>query len=269
MAGQSFAMGEAFGKGFQFGKRKISSMTNEQFNKLTGPQAFAETTADITAMIPTMSSAMEKFHTLQTDIILKMIDYISKLPADVLPQLIQSPENWVPQEYKINYPDEFAKFLELIKKLIPSIPEVEGSVAPPFQPPAPTGPNPASPPIYGPKIPPGGILPPQKGNTIIVGPDGQLINKDVRLPKGTPGTLRAPSQIIKQFNLLNAQIPAIGIRLAQLSQSEVMSGLKSKLVNDRVRLHKQMVTLWEKYALQGKVNYSNYKPGWNIGILLR
>lgn len=87
MAGQSFAMGEAFGKGFQYGKRRISSMTNEKFNAMTASDHFSETTADIKAMIPAMSSTMETFHTLQTDIILKMIDYIAKLPAEVLPSL--------------------------------------------------------------------------------------------------------------------------------------------------------------------------------------
>ncbi len=89
MAGQSFAMGEAFGKGFQFGKRKISSMSNEDFNKLTGPEAFAETTADIKGMIPSMNSTMANFHTLQTDIIKQMIEYIAQLPAEVGPELIQ------------------------------------------------------------------------------------------------------------------------------------------------------------------------------------
>jgi len=93
MAGQSFAMGEAFGKGFQYGKRKVSSMTNEQFNASSAPQMFAETTADITQMIPTMQNAMEKFHTLQTDIILKMIDYIAKLPAEVLPAVTEGLTN--------------------------------------------------------------------------------------------------------------------------------------------------------------------------------
>jgi len=97
MAGQSFAMGEAFGKGFQYGKRRVSSMTNEQFNASSAEAMFAETTADITAMIPTMKNAMERFHTLQTDIILKMIDYIAKLPADVLPAVAEGVANidWV------------------------------------------------------------------------------------------------------------------------------------------------------------------------------
>ncbi len=134
MAGQSFAMGEAFGKGFQFGKRKISSMTNEDFNKLSGPQAFAETTADIIKMIPTMSNAMEKFHTLQTDIILKMIDYIAKLPSEVLPTLAEAPGLIVPQEWKVNYPEAYDATIKWLKenipKLIPSLPSASASVPP-------------------------------------------------------------------------------------------------------------------------------------------
>jgi len=125
MAGQSFAMGEAFGKGFQYGKRKVSSMTNEQFNASSGPQMFAETTADITAMIPTMSKGMEKFHTLQTDIILKMIDYIAKLPAEVVPDILNAPGLIVPQEFKINYPQEISKlskqFTDVLERLIPNL----------------------------------------------------------------------------------------------------------------------------------------------------
>ncbi len=83
MAGQSFAMGEAFGKGFQYGKRKVSSMTNEQFNATSAPELFNETTSDIKAMIPSMSRSFEDFHTLQTDIILKVIDYVAKLPPEL------------------------------------------------------------------------------------------------------------------------------------------------------------------------------------------
>jgi len=93
MAGQSFAMGEAFGKGFQYGKRRVSSMTNEQFNASSAEAMFRETTADITKMIPSMKNAMSHFHTLQTDIILQMIEYISKLPADVLPEVISGAGN--------------------------------------------------------------------------------------------------------------------------------------------------------------------------------
>ncbi len=92
MAAQSFAMGEAFGKGFQSGKRRISSMTNEQFNTKTQPQIFAETTADISAMIPSMKKQMTEFTFLQSDIIQELIGYIKKLPADIHQGLISNPE---------------------------------------------------------------------------------------------------------------------------------------------------------------------------------
>ncbi len=92
MAAQSFAMGEAFGKGFQSGKRRISSMTNEQFNSKTQPQIFAETTADISAMIPSMKKQMTEFTFLQSDIIQELIGYIKKLPSDIQQGLIGKPE---------------------------------------------------------------------------------------------------------------------------------------------------------------------------------
>ncbi len=76
MAGQSFAMGEAFGKGFQYGKRRISAMTNEDFNAMSAKNHFEETTADISAMIPSMKAQMNNFSTLQTDIIKTLIEQL-------------------------------------------------------------------------------------------------------------------------------------------------------------------------------------------------
>ncbi len=76
MAGQSFAMGEAFGKGFQYGKRRISAMTNEEFNAMSAKDHFEETTADISAMIPSMKAQMNNFSTLQTDIIKTLIEQL-------------------------------------------------------------------------------------------------------------------------------------------------------------------------------------------------
>ncbi len=58
MGAQSIIMGEAFGKGFQFGKRKISALTNEQFNKLSLAELWKDTSTDVTAMIPTLKEGM-------------------------------------------------------------------------------------------------------------------------------------------------------------------------------------------------------------------
>jgi len=75
MASQSLAMGEAFGKGFQFGKRKISAMSNEDFNKLSAVQMHADVTAEIKDMIPNMRESMRNFATLQPEIIKQLLDY--------------------------------------------------------------------------------------------------------------------------------------------------------------------------------------------------
>ncbi len=75
MASQSLAMGEAFGKGFQYGKRRISAMTNEEFNKFTPKQMHIETTAEIASMIPNMKQSMDNFSTLQPAIIKELLSY--------------------------------------------------------------------------------------------------------------------------------------------------------------------------------------------------
>lgn len=79
MAYQSLAMGEAFGLGFQHGKRRISAMSNENFNKMSFIQMQDKLNADISAGIPSMTRQMDKFATLQTTVIKELIDYIKLL----------------------------------------------------------------------------------------------------------------------------------------------------------------------------------------------
>ncbi len=76
MAAQSFAMGHAFGTSFQYGKRKISSMTNEEFNNLDSVALHASLQADIRAMIPSMNQSFDRMEQFQIDIINSMIDTI-------------------------------------------------------------------------------------------------------------------------------------------------------------------------------------------------
>jgi len=87
MAAQSFAMGEAFGKGFQYGKRRISAQTNEEFNKMSAKDHFNETTADIKSMIPEMKQAMSSCAFLQQDIIKELIGYIKATVGTVVDEV--------------------------------------------------------------------------------------------------------------------------------------------------------------------------------------
>ncbi len=74
MAAQSFAMGHAFGTSFQYGKRKISSMTNEEFNALSATDLHGQLQADIRAMIPNMNQSFKTMEQFQLDIIGSMVN---------------------------------------------------------------------------------------------------------------------------------------------------------------------------------------------------
>ncbi len=78
MAAQSFAMGHAFGTSFQYGKRKISSMTNEEFNALSATDLHGELQADIRAMIPDMNESFKRMEDFQIEILISMVNVIKK-----------------------------------------------------------------------------------------------------------------------------------------------------------------------------------------------
>ncbi len=84
MAGQSLMMGEAFGKGFQYGKRKISSMSNEEFNALTPDDLGKSIQTDYNAIIPHLGQAVKASSEFQSLVIREIIDVIKKLPSDII-----------------------------------------------------------------------------------------------------------------------------------------------------------------------------------------
>ncbi len=83
MAGQSLAMGEAFGKGFQYGKRKISSMSNEEFNKLDFRELSESLATDYKVMIPSMKKSLEASDELQRAVFDALGKIILTLPDAV------------------------------------------------------------------------------------------------------------------------------------------------------------------------------------------
>jgi len=83
MAGQSLMMGEAFGKGFQYGKRKISSMSNEEFNALTSDDLGKSIQTDYNAIIPHLGQAVKASSEFQSLVIKEIIDVVKQLPADI------------------------------------------------------------------------------------------------------------------------------------------------------------------------------------------
>jgi len=84
MAGQSLAMGEAFGKGFQYGKRKISSMSNEEFNKLDFQELSESLATDYRVMIPSLVESIKASDRLQDAVFKALADVIKDIPSQIL-----------------------------------------------------------------------------------------------------------------------------------------------------------------------------------------
>ncbi len=103
MAGQSMLMGDAFGKSYQYGKRKISAMSNDEFNKLTPADLARDITADFTVLIPELKKAMEQSTEFQKDIIIEMGKILKELP-DIIKEFIFGPGAPTPDPTDPNLP---------------------------------------------------------------------------------------------------------------------------------------------------------------------
>ncbi len=73
MATQSLVMGEAFGKAFQFGKRKISAMSNDEFNKLNIEQVASEMFASYKNILPELKTSIADSADFQNHIFAQLI----------------------------------------------------------------------------------------------------------------------------------------------------------------------------------------------------
>ncbi len=83
MGAQSLIIGKQFGEGFQYGKRKISAMTNDEFNKLT-PQKIAHDSArELSEMIPEMKASITDMREFQSFIVNELIATAKQLPQDI------------------------------------------------------------------------------------------------------------------------------------------------------------------------------------------
>ncbi len=85
MAGQSMIMGDAFGKAYQYGKRKVSAMSNDDFNKMDAKQLGQELTQDYKAIIPSLTEAVKSSSDFQNTVLKEMLS----IPGDLLAGLTQ------------------------------------------------------------------------------------------------------------------------------------------------------------------------------------
>ncbi len=66
---QSMVMAKQFGENFQYGKRRISAMSNEDFNKLTPAKLLSNANDELKSQIPLMKASMEDMRQFQTFIV--------------------------------------------------------------------------------------------------------------------------------------------------------------------------------------------------------
>ncbi len=76
MAYQSILIGDAFGRGYQFGKRKVSELSNEQIKKMSIDDVFRDASVDYLRMIPTVKESMAQSLDLQVFIVKELIKII-------------------------------------------------------------------------------------------------------------------------------------------------------------------------------------------------
>ncbi len=70
---QSAVMAKQFGENFQYGKRRISAMSNDEFNKLTPALLQANANAELKAMIPSMEASITDMRKFQEFMIKEML----------------------------------------------------------------------------------------------------------------------------------------------------------------------------------------------------
>ncbi len=76
---QSSVMAKQFGENFQYGKRRISAMSNEEFNKLTPKILQENANAELKAMIPSMEASISEMRQFQTFLIGEFIRMIGDM----------------------------------------------------------------------------------------------------------------------------------------------------------------------------------------------
>jgi len=88
MGAQSLVLGKQFGEGFQYGKRKISAMSNEEFNAITPAKLAQNNAEELKQMIPSMQQSITDMRGFQSFIVKELIETIKQLPADVFSGIV-------------------------------------------------------------------------------------------------------------------------------------------------------------------------------------
>ncbi len=84
MGAQSLVIGKMFGEGFQYGKRKISAMPNEEFNKLTFEKMMSNAREELKSAIPTINASMQDMDEMVEVVVNEFLKYLGLVTKTVL-----------------------------------------------------------------------------------------------------------------------------------------------------------------------------------------
>ncbi len=120
---QSYLMMYFAGSGWQYGKRKISAMSNEQFNKLTPEELLKQHSIELKNMLPTLERSLNDVTPLVRILIEQYGDFI-KAALQAIPQAVSNAGIPILTGHaKEDYDKDAFDFL---KNLFPSLPKAEG-----------------------------------------------------------------------------------------------------------------------------------------------
>ncbi len=129
MGAQSFIMMFQAGEGWQYGKRRISAMSNEDFNKLTPERLLQNQAATLRSSLGTIEKSMRDMTPMirtivsqYGDFLLEIIKVLPKVSQDVVKEVLASiPEGGFPGKGD-------KQIIEILKRLIPSLPSATAQV---------------------------------------------------------------------------------------------------------------------------------------------
>ncbi len=119
---QSYLMMYFAGAGWQIGKRKISAIPNEEFNKMSANDLLKGFTADLRETIPTLESSMNDVTPLIKTLIEQYGDFI-RIAIETIPQLAQNVVGGTAGANLQSNLQGFDNILKWIKQQFPNLPE--------------------------------------------------------------------------------------------------------------------------------------------------
>ncbi len=106
MGAQSFIMMFQAGEGWQYGKRRISAMTNEDFNKLTPERLLQNQAATLRSSISTIEKSMNDMTPMIKTIISQYGDFLREIIAEAPKALLKGTGGTSPQDIVDNFFDQ-------------------------------------------------------------------------------------------------------------------------------------------------------------------